>query len=195
MNFINEKLFLSLFLAIFFTLPSYGNVKSFKVGNDQFKVDVPQGWQTPIDFYGFPVSLMGPENAEKHRTFIGIIPSGEADTDHVFDSGNKDVKGYISGREKWLEQFNGKSISYDPYQKTNWEGIEEAHVLGYHYELPTGKFYERSLYILCSGRRLYHVKSLVLSPYEKTDNAIVENTIRSLKCEKITAKAESSSKK
>ena len=176
-------------IILAFSTLAQASVKNFTVGDDQFTINVPNGWQTPKDFYGFPVSLIGPDNKEGHRTVIGIIPSGAADTEKVFDQGDKDIKSYISGREAWLEKFEGKSISYDSYQKTKWPGVEEAHTLGYHYELPTGKFYERSIFVLCNGRRLYHLKSITHSEYEKTDNKIVDETIKTLKCEKTVASA------
>jgi len=173
----------SIFFALnSLTCPSEAAVKKFEVGADHFSINVPEGWQSPRDFYGFPVSLIGPDNKEGHRTVIGITPAGASDKEHAFDRGDTDIKAYMSGREAWLDQFEGKSISYDSYQKTKWAGIEEAHTLGYHYELPTGKFYERSLFVLCNGRRLIHIKSLVLSQYESTHNKIVDETLKSLKC-------------
>ncbi|NDF15958.1 hypothetical protein EB061_11665, partial [bacterium] len=183
-------------LLVFFTIPlsAQAAVKEFKIGDDRFTVDVPKNWQTPLDFYGFPVTLIGPETPEGRRTVIGITPAGASDDEKVFDQGDKDLKAYIAGREAWLEQFDGKSISFDSYQKTRWEGIEEAHTLGYHYELPTGKFYERSLFVLCNGRRLYHVKTLVHSDHEKTDNRMVDDTLKTLKCVK-TASAKTEKKK
>ncbi len=170
-------------------------IKEFKIGEDRFTIDVPKDWQSPLDFYGFPVSLIGPDTPEGRRTVIGITPAGASDDEKVFDQGDKDIKSYIAGREAWLEQFEGKSISYDSYQKTKWEGIEEAHTLGYHYSLPTGKFYERSLFILCNGRRLYHVKTLVPGDQEKTDNRIVEETLKTLKCSKTVAQKSREKKK
>jgi len=162
-------------------------IKEFKIGDDRFTIDVPKDWQSPLDFYGFPVSLIGPDTNEGRRTVIGITPAGASDDEKVFDQGDKDIKAYIAGREAWLEQYDGKSISFDSYQKTKWEGIEEAHTLGYHYSLPTGKFYERSLFVLCNGRRLYHIKALVPSEQEKTDNRIVDETMKTLKCTKTVA--------
>jgi hypothetical protein len=174
-------------IALYPTDRARAAIKDFKVGEDRFTLDVPKDWQSPLDFYGIPVSLIGPDTPEGRRTVIGITPAGASDDEKVFDQGDKDIKAYIAGREAWLERFDGKSISYDSYQKTKWEGIEEAHTLGYHYSLPTGKFYERSLFVLCGGRRLYHVKSLVPSEQEKTDNRIVDETLKTLKCTKVVA--------
>ncbi len=174
-------------IAVSTTDQAIAAIKEFKIGDDRFTIDVPKDWQSPLDFYGFPVSLIGPDTPEGRRTVIGITPAGASDDEKVFDQGDKDIKAYIAGREAWLEQFDGKSISYDSYQKTKWEGIEEAHTLGYHYSLPTGKFYERSLFVLCNGRRLYHIKSLVPADQEKTDNRIVDETLKTLKCAKAVA--------
>jgi hypothetical protein len=185
--FLLKTLLFAYVFAIFPITEADAAIKEFKIGEDRFTIDVPKDWQSPLDFYGFPVSLIGPDTAEGRRTVIGITPAGASDDEKVFDQGDKDIKAYIAGREAWLEQFDGKSISYDSYQKTKWEGIEEAHTLGYHYSLPTGKFYERSIFILCNGRRLYHVKSLVPTDQEKTDNKIVDETLKTLKCTKTVA--------
>jgi hypothetical protein len=184
---LNTLLLTGLFITQAST-PSLAAVKEFKIADDRFTVDVPKDWQSPVDFYGFPVSLIGPDTIEGRRTVIGITPAGGSDDEKVFDQGDKDIKAYMAGREAWLEQYDGKSISYDSYQKIKWEGIEEAHTLGYHYSLPTGKFYERSIFILCNGRRLFHVKTLVHGDHEKTDNRIVDETLKSLKCLKTASK-------
>ena len=182
MNFNAQKAIFFLVLSIFQPFSSFAAIEDFKVKGDQFKIEVPAGWQTANDFYGIPVTLLGPDNEEKKRTVIGITPVGYADTARAFDKGDPDVKAYMSGREEWLKTFDGKAISYDPYQKITWPGIEEAHALGYHYELPSGKFYERSLFVFCGGRRLYHIKTITHSNHENTDNALVDKTLKTLSC-------------
>ena len=185
--FLTRTFILSLLPLLLIFSTAQAAVQEFKIGDDRFSIDVPKSWQSPKDFYGFPVSLIGPETPAGRRTVIGITPAGASDDEKVFDQGDKDLKAYIAGREAWLEQFDGKSISFDPYQKTKWNGIEEAHTLGYHYELPTGKFYERSLFVLCNGRRLIHIKTLVPTDQEKTDNRVVDDTLKSMKCLSSTA--------
>ena len=187
-----STLALGLTLTLAGASESFAKPTPFILGEDRFEIEVPASWQSPKDFYGFPLSLIGPETPEGRRTVIGITPAGAADEEKVFDQGDKALKSYMAGREAWLEQYDGKSISFDPYRKTSWPGIEEAHTLGYHYELPTGTFYERSLFILCNGRRLLHIKTLVTAQREKTDQKIVDDTLRTLKC---TSSATSGGKK
>jgi hypothetical protein len=181
---------LAVFTATFFNF-SFAHAEKYTVGEDRFTVNVPKGWTVSKDFFGFPVVMVGPDNAEGQRTVVGITPVGMNDTDRVFEKSDKDVSVYVEGRKKWLANYSGKADSFDPYEKTSWKGIEEAHTLGYHYELPNGKFYERSVFALCNGRRVYHVKTLVYSKYENTDNAIVDQTLKSIQCEKTEIKSAS----
>ncbi len=95
---------------------------------------------------------------------------------------------YRVGRENWLKESFGEAINFDQYKEEKWNGVEKAQAFGYHYELPSGKFYERSVYILCAGNKLFYVKSLVPEEFESTHNPLVEQTIKSLKCEKSAVK-------
>lgn len=160
---------------------AFASPQKFKVGDDEFTIDVPKGWQVQRDFF-FPVGLVSPDNKEDQRTVIGITPAGAADDQGVFENANKDLKPFIEGREEWLANNDGKSISYDPYEKMKWKGIEAAHVLGYRYELPSGKFYSRSFYILCNGARFIHFKTLVHEKLENEHNALFDRTIKSFQC-------------
>jgi len=165
--------------------PAHAEIHHYDLENQKFSVNLPASWQEVKGMYGFPLVLLGPDNDEGHRTTIAITPTGKTDDADIFNQGNvEDITPYRQGREQWLSKYNGKSISYDDYRKIRWDGIEEAHALGYHYELPTGKFYERSLYLYCDGKKVVHIKSLVLGKYEARDDALVDRTIQSLKCTK-----------
>lgn len=163
-------------------------VKSYSLQNQKFSISVPNGWKDVEDFAGAPLVLFGPENKEGPRTVVSLSPTGQEDTKNFFAGMKKNVAGYKVGREDWLKGNFGESISYDPYKEEKWSGVETAHELGYHYEITAGKFYERSVYILCGGNKLFHIKSLVPEQFESTHNTLVEQTIKSLKCEKAPMK-------
>lgn len=167
---------------------SFGAVKNYTIENDKFSIDVPTGWTDVEDFAGSPLVFFGPENKDGPRTVVTIAPTGQEDTNHFFKGMKKNSSLYKEGREDWLKGNFGESISYDPYKEEKWNGIERAHLLGYHYELPSGKFYERSAYIICGGNKLFYIKSLVPEQFESTHNTLVEQSIKSLKCENSAVK-------
>lgn len=166
-------------------------VKSYSMENQKFSISLPEQWTAIEDFAGSPLVFFGPENKEGPRTVVTISPTGLEDTKHFFEGMKKNVAGYKVGREDWLKGTFGESIDYDQYKEVKWSGIEKAHLLGYHYEIPSGKFYERSVYILCSGNKLFYIKSLVPEQFETTHNTLVDHTIKSLKCEKTAVKTAS----
>jgi hypothetical protein len=171
-------------LSLLITTSSNAEVKNYSMQNQKFQLELPSGWNDVEDFAGSPLVFFGPENQDVPRSVITIAPTGEEDKNHFFSEMKKNVAEYKIGREDWLKGSFGESISYDKYKEEKWSGIERAHLLGYHYELPSGKFYERSSYILCGGNKLFYIKSLVPEQFESTHNALVEQTIKSLKCEK-----------
>ena len=163
-------------------------VKNYSMQNQKFSMEVPAGWNAVEDFAGSPLVFFGPENKEGPRSVVTIAPTGQEDTKHFFSGMKKNVAGYKVGREDWLKGNFGESLSYDKYKEEKWNGVENAHLLGYHYEIPSGKFYERSVYILCGGNKLFYIKSLVPEQFESTHNTLVEQSIKSLKCEKTSVK-------
>ena len=171
------------------TVPAVrAEIKNYTLQNQKFSMNLPQQWTAVEDFAGSPLVFFGPENNKGPRTVVTIAPTGEEDSKHFFAEMKKNVAGYKVGREDWLKGNFGESISYDKYKEEKWSGIETAHLLGYHYEIPSGKFYERSIYILCGGNKLFYIKSLVPEQFEVTHNPLVDEAIKSLKCEKTTAK-------
>jgi hypothetical protein len=179
---------LTAFLLTFVSISSFAEREKFKVGDDEFSLDVPKGWKVQRDFF-FPVSIVSPENPEQQRTVLGITPSGEKDEKNIFENANKDITPFKQGREDWLASVEGKSISYDPYERLTWKGIEAAHVLGYRYELPDGRFYSQSYYILCNGRRFIHFKTLIAEKQESNDLKVLNQTIRTFQCDSSNKKA------
>ena len=175
-------------LTLLFTSNSNAELKNYSMQNQKFQIDLPSGWNDVEDFAGSPLVFFGPENLDGPRTVVMISPTGEEDKNHFFNEMKKNVAEFKNGREDWLKGSFGESISYDKYKEEKWNGVEKAHLLGFHYELPSGKFYERSSYILCGGNKLLYTKSLVPEQFESSHNSLVEQTIKSLKCEKTPLK-------
>ena len=168
--------------------PAKAEVKNYSIENQKFSMEVPTGWKAVENFAGSPLVFFGPENKEGPRTVVLISPTGKEDTKSFFSGMKKHSDQYKIGREDWLKGNFGESISYDQYKEEKWSGVENAHLFGYHYDLPNGKFYERSAYILCGGNKVFYIKSLVPEQFETSHNSLVESAIKSLKCEKSAVK-------
>ena len=163
--------------------------QNYELQNQKFSVDLQDGWKGVENIAGNPLVIFGPENKESgNRTVMLFTPTGVEDSKNFFSGAKGNSEKYKDGREDWLKENEGKALSYDPYQEEKWTGVEKAHFFGFHYELDTGNFYERSVYLLCGGNKIFHVKSLVAAEDETKHNAIVDQTIKSLKCEKTAQK-------
>lgn len=177
-----------LFVTLFLASTSQAEVKNYDLGNQKFSLNVPSDWKQVEDFMGAPLALFGPQQKDGPRAVMMLTPTGEVDKKGFFKHPPKDIVTYKTGREDWLKGVYGESLSYDKFKQEKWNGIESSAQLGYHYDIPQGKFYERSIYITCSGNKIFHIKSLVPSTIEKQYNSIVENTVKSLKCEPVAVK-------
>jgi len=157
--------------------------KTYEIEHQKFSINVPSGWQDIKDMAGSPLTFFGPENPGESRTVVLISPTGKEDTKNYMAGIKTHATDYKKGREDWLKGVLGSSISYDKYKEEKWTGIENAHFFGYNYEIPSGKFYERSIYVKCGGNRVFYIKSLVPEYFQADHNPLVEQTIKSLKCE------------
>lgn len=155
--------------------------QSFKVGDVDFSIDVPKSWNVQKEFF-FPVSLVSPDNKLNKRSVIGITPTNEVDDQGIFEKGDKDITPFVEGRKEWLDTVDGKALSFDPYEKMQWKGIEAAHVLGYRYQIGQNKYYTRSYYILCNGGHLTHFKTLVAAEFENEHGTLIDKTVKTFQC-------------
>lgn len=184
-------LVLSLFIGIISA--ARAEIKNYSLVNQKFSMELPKGWLDAENFAGSPLVFFGPENKEGPRTVVMISPTGKKDSKNEYGNLKKMASIYKNGREDWLKGAFGEVISFDTFKEEKWAGIENAQAFGYHYELPSGKFYERSIYIHCDGNKLFYIKSLVPEQFESEHNPLVESAIKSLKCEKTPVKTASNS--
>ena len=179
---------LTLGLMIGFQTLAQAEVKSYFMENQKFSVNVPANWKEATNFLGSPLAFFGPEQKDAPRVVMLFNPTGAEDKKGFFKHPPKDISTYKVGREEWLADNLGESISYDKFKQEKWQGIESSSQLGYHYDLASGQFYERSVYVTCAGNKIFYIKTLVPTALEKDSNSIVEQTIKSLKCEKTDVK-------
>jgi len=167
---------------------SMAEVKNYSLQKQSFSIEVPEGWKDAENFIGTPLVLFGPENKDGPRSVITFYPTSQEDKKHFLDGAKKSFGLYKTERENWLKGNFGEAISFDSYKEDKWVGVEKARHFGYQYEIPAGKFFERGIYITCAGNKVFYIKSIVPEQFASTDNALVDQTIKSLKCEKTPMK-------
>jgi len=162
---------------------------TFEDGKDKesIKIDVPKKWQDAQDLYGVPLFLLGPES-DGARPTLAVTPTGISDL--VFDENGleKTQNEYKKGREEWLKNNGGTSVSYLPYKTEKWGNIDVAHTIGYRYKLGGKEYVEKSYYVFCK-KKLYHMKSLMTAGSAKELARTMDDTIRSFSCMETAAKA------
>ena len=182
----------------FIQSPSFAEIKNFNINQQAFSILIPEGWTSAENFAGTPLALFGPEVKTGPRSVVLLAPTGATDTKNILNAKDfkKNAKEYKTGREEWLKGILGESIMFDSFVESKWEGIEAAYIFGYRYSLPSGHFYEKMSYILCSGKKVFYVKALIpedfdpyfnkkLSSSDKNDHvSIFEKLLKSIRCEK-----------
>ena len=177
----------ALLIAMTLSAPApLAQAQSFKLPTGSVKVEVPEKWQNVSDLFGMPLMLLGPEKGGG-RPVISVTPTGKAVSGRngiYFDAAEleRSQKDYRAGREAWLKKYGGKSLSYVPYRVEKWEGVPEAHVLGYRYSLQGAEFAENTYYVICKDK-LFHLKTLMRASHEKDYASTLDQAVRSFKCE------------
>ena len=143
-------------------------------------VSVPKGWQTTKDLFGIPLTLLGPELAGG-RPVVSFTSTGIKDLKFDQEKLEKKKSEYVSGRENWLKQKEGKSLRYFAYEVEHRNDGIEVHKIGYEYELNAIIFSEHSYYILCEGQ-LFHGKVLLRKDHIKKYQNLTNEIVRSFSC-------------
>lgn len=153
--------------------------KSFEIEGKKFSLEFSSEWVDTEGLFDIPLTLSGPM-ANKIRPIITVTPTEM--TKVKFNQKDKEAEAdYQTERTRWLNKHNGKAQSFRPYQKLKWDGIEEAHSLGYFYSINGNDYAERTYYILCRDR-LYHIKSLIQDIHFEYQDEI-EKIVRSFRCQ------------
>lgn len=182
MKHVSKSMLLMLFAVIVPTAQAAVKTFSFEDGKDKdsIKLQVPAKWQDARDLYGVPLFLLGPEK-DGSRPTLAVTPTGIADLAFDEKGLDKTQDQYKKGREEWLKNNGGKSVSYLPYKTEKWGNVDVAHSIGFRYELDGQEYVEKSFYVFCK-KKLYHMKSLMTSQQEKAHAKSMEETIRSFAC-------------
>lgn len=166
--------------ALLAFLATEAGAKTYKFEAAKIRIDPPEKWADSENLYGIPLVLVAPET-QGFKPNLSVMPTGM--TEVPIGTGNEAAlqKAYRDARETWLSRMGGKSLQYYPYHAEKWAGIDTAHVFGYRYQLKDQEFLERSYYAVC-GKKLYHLKALMLKRQEAAIGKTMEAAIRSFQC-------------
>lgn len=141
----------------------------------RFEIRVPENWREVKDFYGIPVTLLGPSVAPKPRVVIQIIPTDlPPATMNAKEAKNFGEK-YAEGRRSWISQQDGEIYDILPGKFDR-----DRLIAGVSYRLNKKSYIERTHYINCK-RRLYHLK-IVLNVENRDELPEAESVVRSFAC-------------
>lgn len=167
-------------VSIFLIFSSSVWSKNFEIEGVKFSLDVKGEWVDTIGLFDIPLTLSGPMT-NNVRPIITVTPTEMTKVKFTEQKDNQANEDYQTERKKWLSTHKGNVINFYPYQKSKWEGVEEAHILGYSYSINENIYDEKTYYVLCRGR-LYHLKSLVQEIHFESLKEI-DGMIRSFKCQ------------
>lgn len=143
--------------------------------DQKFSISIPEGWREVKDFYGIPVTLLGPSVSPKPRAVIQIIPTDA--TSVKISPADAKVFGekYAEGRKKWIEEQKGEI-----YELLPGKFEKDRLSTGFSYRLNKKSYIERTTYINCP-KKLYHLK--IILNFENRDQLNEsENIVRSFAC-------------
>lgn len=190
---VNAILLLALTSSPLFSTHSFGAIQNYKFGEDEFSINIPDNWkqisksEKSQGMMGVPLTLFGPENEEETRPVILVTPLALQDQNDVFKNSGKDVGPYEETMNEWLSSKDGKLINVEKLTtKKDWNNVDEAYFLGSRYEVYDQEYRQKTAYIICKNKRVFHLKSIVLKKEEKKIQPIIDNTFESFTCPKET---------
>lgn len=150
----------------------------FSLKNGKVELDVPSDWRSEKDLFGLPLSILGPaKNGARPIVSVSSTPLKKIMFEDNFQESFKDYK---KGRMSFLKKHNGEILSFLPYKKVKWKGIQESHQYGYKYKVAGLSYIETSYYIKCR-EKLFHLKSMDRLS-EQVNRDKIEKIVRSFKC-------------
>ncbi len=150
--------------------------KTVKWKDVSFSVDVPENWREVKDFYGIPVTFLGPSVSPKPRAVVQIIPT-EAPSVKIKDDDAKSFGDkYAEGRKRWIAEQKGELLEILP-GKIDGKFLKS----GVSYRLNQKSYLERTFYTSCP-KKLFHLK-IVLNFENEDELELCEKIIRSFSCD------------
>jgi hypothetical protein len=175
------SLAVSLFSIVSFTpvFAATNAVKDFKTSTDTIHTLVPEGWDAFQNYLQIPVAMVSKKGLQDQRAVIQITPVGIKDDKGEFAKIQKDPEQYYAQKEEMLDNSQGESIAYVPFQETKKDGAT-IYSIGVKYKNPMGEFLDKTYYISTRSKQIYFVKSLVPLDMQNESNAAVEDVVNSI---------------
>jgi hypothetical protein len=174
--------FLGRFILVFILFAHVAWSKSVTWKKYTFSIDYPSDWKEVKDFFGIPVTILGPFQANDSRPVIQIVPVAEKSLSFSDEEMKKWNANHEKNSREWMKKHNGK------LQKI-WPGILEKRkdgtkqlVGGLTYELNSIPFFEKIYYLACPGRT-WNFKILINQGSKKL-LPVAEKIVESFQCGK-----------
>lgn len=166
-----------IFFSLFASSLSFAATHSWK--SEKFNLNVPSEWQSMNDFFGIPVTFLGPQINKDPRTVIQVIPTDA----QPLKMEEKELTSFNSDFEKrkkdWLSKREGVLYGLLPASFEKF-GKEKMIVAGLSYKIGDASFIEKTYYINCPSK-LYQLKLLVKLG-ESARLSAGEDIVRSFTC-------------
>lgn len=156
-------------------LPLTLHAKSVNWKDVSFKIKVPEDWREVKDFYGIPVTLLGPSVSPKPRAVIQIIPTDLPPAKMSESEAKVFGEKYAEGRKKWINDQSGEIYDILPgkFEK-------DRLIAGVNYRINQKSYLERTYYVNCR-KRLFHLK-IILNFENRNELPESESIVRSFEC-------------
>lgn len=168
------------FLSLFLTHAAWGNVISY--GEHRFEISYPADWKEVKDFFGIPVTLLGPFQKNDARPVIQIIPTKTPPMKMTQEELLEFNKNYESGRKKWVGKNNGKLFEVEKAKLTEDKKGYKILSAGVSYQVNFKSYIEKTFYINCP-KNLFNLK-IVLNKGNKDFLPKALEIVRSFECGK-----------
>lgn len=148
------------FFVLILLLSNFGWTKSITYKSHRFSVDFPAEWQEVEDFFGVPVTILGPFQKNESRPLVQIIPIGKKGLKFTDQELKRWNENHRKNSKAWMDKHGGEIQSiWDGKVETKKDGTKQI-VAGLTYQLKTKAFYEKIYYISCP-KGFYNLKVLV----------------------------------
>ena len=153
--------------------------KEFKIEGQSVKTIIPEGFEAIPGLLNSPLSIISKKGLQDRRTVVSITPYGIKDTANDLDKIKKDPDTFYADKEEWLEQINGSSISYEPFETYKKDGAT-IYSVGIKYKISMGEFLDQTYYVSTASKELFYVKALIPLDQENAHSVEVDHVIKNL---------------
>jgi hypothetical protein len=179
-------------------VPYPTGIQHIKLRTAKITVAIPKNWEAIKDMWGLPLSIYSPDHqsgdpslAEDYtakRSVLTVIPTGAKNVTLSEKNLAPEAHLHFEARKKDLEKQGATVISNLPYSYTplTTKPIKGSplgiHRIGVRFKSGDSDFHEISNYLVCDYQ-IFMLKALIPDESFATDNPLIENIVKSFKCE------------